>query len=382
MAQTTINRKLCQSNLSEVRDALHDVRSKWENIGIELLNKNDTDAIKRQHSSLNPVDCLTDMLSIYLKSDYPSWEAIIAALRAKAVGEAGLAQDLEQRYVMSVQTTTKQTTVELSTINDETSQQNQEKIVDFPYLDVSNLSPQDRQDLIQKLSRDYTNILKRFAKLEGHIRNSLIGQNIPAEGVANCALNLALFKSDDVPRPLLAGELESFEKAKSIDAIFILLKKHALISYFNYGILKHIIETHGTEDDKCKLKEYEEEFEKFCLRKVYEVPPVISKCTSPTRKAFKVLITRDMRTTLTDVAAAERKIADILGLYHSVLTLHEIIPGSLILTLSVPALIVNELFPLEESQLMELKANGFALIFLSEDMHWKTIKQSGMTSWH
>ena len=372
--------KFCLSDLSEVREALFDVRSKWENVGIELLNKNDTDAIKRQHPSLDPVDCLTEMLSIYLKRDYPepSWDAIIAALRARAVGESRLAEELEQRYIMCT-TTPRQTTVEHHTIG-EASRLNQDEIVAFPYLDVSKLSLQDRQDLIQKLSRDYTNILKKFAKFEGHVRNSLIRQNISAEGVANCALNLALFKSDDVPRPLLPGELENFEEAKSIDKIFILLKKHQLISYFNYGILKHIVETHGTEVDKCKLKEYEDEFKKFCLHKVHEVPPVISKCTSSTRKIFKVLITTDMSTTLTDVAAAEQKIADILGLHHSVLTLHEISPGSLILTLSVPISIVDELFPLKEEHLSELKANGFTILF--KDVHWKYMymEQPGMTS--
>ena len=57
---TRTNRKLCLSDLSKVRDALFDVRSQWENIGIEFLNKNDTDAIKRQHSSLDTTICLRD----------------------------------------------------------------------------------------------------------------------------------------------------------------------------------------------------------------------------------------------------------------------------------------------------------------------------------
>ena len=358
---------LCPSDLSEVRDALFDVRSKWANIGIELLNKNDTDAIKQQHSSLDPVDCLTEMLSIYLKKDYPvpSWDAIIAALRARAVGESGLAQELEQRVLCMVSTATPrqqlQTASECQHVEGEAAQPNQEDTIAFPYLDVSNLSPQDRKDLIQKLSRDYKNILEKFAKLQEYIYESLVRQNISAERIANCALSLALFKSDDVPRPLLTNELERLEKAKSIDRVFFLLKKHKLISYFDYGILKHIIETNGTDDDKCRLKEYVDEFENFCRRNVFEVPPVISECTSPTRKIFKVLITTDMNATLADIAAAERKIADILGLPHSVVTLHEITPGSLVLTLSVPSLIMDKVFPLQKVQLSQLTANGFMI---------------------
>ena len=85
--------------LAAVREALYDIRSKWEDIGIELLNKNETDAIKKEKLNILG-DCLTEMLSVYLKRDpEPSWNSIIHALRAKAVGESQLAQELEQNYL-------------------------------------------------------------------------------------------------------------------------------------------------------------------------------------------------------------------------------------------------------------------------------------------
>ena len=126
--------------------------------------------------------------------------------------------------------------------------------------------------------------------------------------------------------------------------------------------MKHIIEIYGNEDDKRRLKEYMDEFQKFCRRKVFEVPPVISECTSDTRKIFKILVTADMSATLADIEAAERKIADILGLGHSVLTLHEITPGSLVLTLSIPITIADNIFPLQASQLSQLEGNGFTVL--------------------
>ena len=92
--------KLTLSSLTIVRDALFNARSKWEDIGIELLSKNDTDAIKKEKCS-NIVDCLTEMLSVYLKraKPEPSWRSIIAALKAKAVGESQLAKKLEEEYL-------------------------------------------------------------------------------------------------------------------------------------------------------------------------------------------------------------------------------------------------------------------------------------------
>ena len=384
VSETESSRRLTLSSLATVRGALHRVRSKWEDIGIELLSKNDTDAIKMEKGN-NVGGCLTEMLSVYLRraNPEPSWSSIVAALKASAVDESQLAQELEEKYLNQTATLPRQQSVEPARIDHHSSNNNssidrealqrslsldQEEddhsiIPSFPYLDTKKLSPHEKTDLIQRLSKDYTNILTNFAKLQTSTCESLCRQNISAERIANCALSLAQYKSDDVPRPLLDKEQESFEEVKSVVRVFFLLRKYKLISYFDYGILKHIIETYGTESDKHKLKEYVDEFRKFCQRKVYEAPPVISECTSPTRKTFKVLITADIRKTLIDIAAAERKIADILGLDHSVLKVHDITPGSLVLTLSIPIWIADKIFPIQASQLSQLKANGFTILY-------------------
>jgi hypothetical protein len=373
--------KLTSSSLTIVRDALFGVRSKWEHIGIELLSKNDTDAIKTEKCN-NVLDCLTEMLSVYLKraKPEPSWRSIIAALKAKAVGESQLAKALEKKFLSHdeavVSSPSRQRNVESAPVDHhcnqsngnnvdrETLQQQSSSLVDhdFKHLDTNALSSHERKDLIQKLSRDYTSILAKFATLQTSTCKSLNERNISAETVADCALSLAMYKSDDVPQPLLPEQQDRLEEAKSIEKIFILLRKHKLISYFNYGILKQIIDTYGSEDDKYRLKEYVDEFQMFCRRKVIEVPSMISECTSRTRKVFKVLITADMSATLADIEAAERKIADILGLAHSVLTVHEITPGSLVLTLSIPILIADKIFPLQASQLSRMEANGFTVL--------------------
>ena len=376
--------KLTSRSLATVRDALFPARSKWEDIGIELLGKNDTDAIKTEKSN-NIVGCLTEMLSVYLKraNPEPSWRSIIAALRANAVGEFQLAKELEEKYIdqavvgsplvrqqnesaladQHFNQSNSTTLIARETLEQQSSSLAADAEVDlFPYLDTNTLSVHERKDLIQKLSRDYKNILEKFAILQTSTRESLNERNISTERVADCALTLAMYKSDDVPQPLLPEAQDRLEEARTIERIFILLRKHNLISYFNYGILKHIIQTYGSEDDKHRLKEYVDEFQAFCRRRVVEVPPMVSKCTSPTRRVFKVLITADMSATLADIEAAERKIADILGVPHSVLTLHEITPGSLVLTLSIPILIADKIFPLQASQLSQLEANGFTVL--------------------
>ena len=357
-----VSRKLSPSSLAIVREALYDVRSKWEDIGIELrLDKSSLEAIKKE--KLNNVgECLTEMISTYLKRVdlEPSWSAIVQALKAKAISETRLAEEIEQKCdQLSSQ---EQNTSEDRKLIVVPEHNLQAECITFPYLDINKLSSLECKDIIQRLSSDYKEILRKFAKLQSCVCESLESRKIPVEKVANCALSLAIYKSDDVPRPLIAEEQKSLEDASSMDRIFINLRKHNLISYFDYGILQHIVDTHGSEEDKHRLQEYVEYFQIFCQRKVYEVPPVISECTLRTRRTFKVLMTSDMTTTLADVAAAERKIADILGVPHSALTLHEIMPGSLVLTLSISASFAEKLFPLQKPQLDQLEANKFSII--------------------
>ena len=220
---TESSSRLPLSSLATIREALYDVRSKWEDIGIELLDKNETDAIKKEKQNALR-DCLTEMLSIYLKrsNPEPSWNSIIAALRAKAVGESQLAQDLEEKYlsqtVMSRQQKLLKPQVDCQS-RKATSLENQGETVG-PYLDTDELSPHKRKDL-------------------------------------------------------------------------------------------------------------------------------------------------DMSTTLSDVAAAERKKADTLGLTHSEVTLHEVTPGRLAvqtMSLSIPIPIADKIIPLQASQLSKLKANRFTVV--------------------
>ena len=168
------SRKLTSSNLATVRDALFNVRSKWEDIGIELLSKDDTDAIKTEKCNI-VVAYLTEMLSVYLKraKPEPSWRSIIAALRAKAVGESQLAKELEEKYLSLdqavVSSPLRQQNVESAPvdhqcnsnsngINRETLEQQSLSLAAnaegdlFPYLDITTLSVRKRKDLIQKIN--------------------------------------------------------------------------------------------------------------------------------------------------------------------------------------------------------------------------------------
>ena len=77
---------------------LHDVRTKWRQIGLGLLiPRADLDAIRGDFE-----ECLERMLSRWLKQidPAPTWERLIAVLRSRVVDENRKAQELEDKYCM------------------------------------------------------------------------------------------------------------------------------------------------------------------------------------------------------------------------------------------------------------------------------------------
>ena len=83
-------------NLWEVLNELYDVRKKWKLIGLGLrLPPSDLDAM-----SGDPLECLQNSLSQWLNGIDPSptWDALIAVLRSRVVGEEKKAQELEEKF--------------------------------------------------------------------------------------------------------------------------------------------------------------------------------------------------------------------------------------------------------------------------------------------
>lgn len=76
---------------------MHPARSKWFHIGIQLgIESSTLRAIEHKWPKDDGENCLLEVLDEWLKQHRGSWETLIAALRAESVGEAKLADNLEQ----------------------------------------------------------------------------------------------------------------------------------------------------------------------------------------------------------------------------------------------------------------------------------------------
>ena len=79
-----------------MRNELHDIRTKWFDIGVELKVKTSTlKSIEAKYD--DPKDCFREVISEWLK-DHPTWKSLVDALRTRVIDEPKLASDLEAKY--------------------------------------------------------------------------------------------------------------------------------------------------------------------------------------------------------------------------------------------------------------------------------------------
>ena len=366
-------------------------RSKWHNIAIELgRNPNDLDVIRMRHHD-NPDECFKEVLTDWLRQDCPkpTWSAMAAALQPPSVGFGQLAETVGKMQYIG--------TNELVPCEGEEIEKsanipdNVDKVFccpceecslesyldkgcpqstssSFPYLDVRKLDEDDKEDLIQKLSKDTADMINRFAELFDETCTSLGTRGVSVQRLARRALSLGAYESQEIQRPLLREDEKELRSSKTLDEAFLVLRHH--MSFFNFELLQHIINCNDlcSDDDRKRMEEYRSKFDTFCKRKVFEVSPnAVGQATSSLKKhkreAFAVLMTKhEDKPNLVYVNAAKQKIASLLKLKPSTLHLHRIDEGSLILVFSVPEFVAQKLFPLDPVVLDELKAEGF-LVF-------------------
>ena len=96
-----------EPSLKALLNVLHSVRASWYDIGLELdIPHNELDCFKQNHT--DPKDLLREMLKHWLDTAVdprPTWEAVVAALRAPIVDKIRVAEQLESKYCAPVQHT-------------------------------------------------------------------------------------------------------------------------------------------------------------------------------------------------------------------------------------------------------------------------------------
>ena len=242
----------------------------------------------------------------------------------------------------------------------------------YPFLQLSKLDEDDREDLTQQLDHETKKIIDSFLELVDSTVESLRARNVTPLQLARRALELKAYDGTSamMQQPLMHDEEKKLKDSNSIDGSFIVLQPH--MSFFNYEPLEHIIKgiQTGSDEDRRRMEDYSKKFEQYCKRRLFEVYPTaigqsITDSKGNVRKTFVVVTFREeplyKLISLNDAKKMTKKIASLLGLKSSTLFLHRVDEGSLMLVFSVPAFVAKDIFPLKPAVAATLKSNGYTL---------------------
>ena len=367
--------RLTISNLKAIINALWEARIKWDRIGLQLnIRIDNLEEVRVAHGN-DPSKCFEQMLIIWLKRDEspPTVSAMVEALQAECVGFGQLASQFARFHIREIQRSIVKNTAEEPVFTCPCGQCSLESYLkdrcprshqSFPYLDVDNLKKKQKERLILILSDDIKLVKKEFAEMLEKVCESLQLKEVKPKKLANRVLFFT-------PELLSEHHQKKLVKSKYIDDSFRILRKY--MSFFNYELLKHIIDWPlCPKENHEHLKKYREILSKFCRKRVFQVPCNAYsdvKESDTEQKEFVVLITEDeMKSNLiydTDVATimeAKKEIAGLLKLDPIQLQLHTIDRGCLILVFSIPNYIALRLFPLDHIQTSALRDKGYAVI--------------------
>ena len=232
----------------------------------------------------------------------------------------------------------------------------------FPYLNTEMLRYEDREVLEAKLSEDMSKMICKFAGFRSSMIKSFESQNVEVERVVDYVLSLDNLAS--VGSKSLAEEDETkLKQANSILRVFSTLLPY--ISFFQYTILEMFVSQFGTTDDKEELRQYVSDFNNFCKRSVFQVPPKVFRFSKKKGiKYFSFKYDTKIAPSLREVRAVCRKIANVLGIRVWSLQLCSIEKGCICLRFWIPLRVSGEVFPV--SQLQQAALNDICVRILDQ----------------
>ncbi len=156
------------------------------------------------------------------------------------------------------------------------------------------MSAKEKDTLFERLLQESSEIRLAFTMLESNTTMSLLSsKEVDGTNIHDFlkSLNLQHYK-------ILAGLYSTGEVMGNLNEFW---------SFFDYGLLEHIIQKFGSPTDRESLDQYKESLAEFSRRRLFQCPANIS---SPAKENEKMLVLkrRDRRTFLSDLTLNEVKI--------------------------------------------------------------------------
>ena len=315
---------LTVADLRVVRSAVWEARKEWKNIGIELdLIVTDLDVIKDSNSG-NVVDCLTEMLSLWLKKvdPLPTWSTLVRALKQPAVGFEQLAEDLE-----------------LVHIKDNGGLSAEVAKLSFPFIKEIVLDDHTREQLEGRLRSESKKMIQEFHILRCKFFTSLRRQRVPIG-------ELVEYLKEEISDPLLRHNEATLEDIKEI------IRKYT--SFFDYQLIEYMIKLTGTDKDAEQLELYEISFMDYAKRRIYECPTIFGSPDNSTTEFHVKLDSKYDKWTLKELKDFQYRLCSKLSISVYVCRLLSVQQGCLLITFQLPSHIYERTFPISRSIVKDL----------------------------
>ena len=230
----------------------------------------------------------------------------------------------------------------------------------FPYLNVSGLTPKQKEGLETRLGVESDDIVDKFWSLQSRVYESLCARNVPVDKIVTHLLSLHAFDPvyKDSQKPALQPFFQELRKAGSIEDVLFTIKDY--FSFFNYRVIKHMVEGLGTDQDRVELQNYERDFDEYSKRRIYECPPVYGPMSNADHAELVLkLDTLYEKFTVKELKKFEYRLSRIFCVSpQAVLRLCRVEEGCLQLIFQVPSFVQQEIFPLSSEQESALAAEG------------------------
>ena len=230
----------------------------------------------------------------------------------------------------------------------------------FPYLKVSELTPEQQERLRIRMCVESEDIVLKFGHLHSRVYESLCQRNVPVDKLVTHLLSLGAF--DPVykgsQKPVLQTFFQELQTAGNIEKVLYIIKDY--VSFFNYHVIEHIVNELGADHDKAELQNYEKEFDQYSKRRVYECPPEYGSKSDADHADFVVKVDSVYDDfTVKELKKFQYRLSRILHVSpQSVLRLCRVEEGCLQLIFQIPSFVQQEIFPLSSEQERALAAEG------------------------
>ena len=209
-----------------------------------------------------------------------------------------------------------------------------------PIVNLGNLSEDDYENLDAQISDLTVNINKSFKKLQNQVYESF------RQRIHHSSIILTLTQDDVM---IFNNDLDICGARDMFEVFMKAVYPHC--SYFNYELLKLLVDVHGSPEDKAHMDEYLRSFTRYC-----EAMPCAEEICgnggSDSRRIklkFKIDLDRQ-RLKPENLRRVKYNIAHHLKIQPCSLYLRSVKEGCVLLEFLIPPFILNHVFPLSDAQ--------------------------------